>query len=480
MLKGKRRQESKKYWFFSFLALLIFATTFIFYGCQFLQQRNEPVNIDEKPQDRKIGILKSLGGIRTSNQGTHLLQIENGSTVLLKSLQINLDDDKYINKTVEVRGLLNFTTDNKQIMEVTSIDVLGEGATQQTYIPSWKEYSNPESGIFIKYRDDLNLVESAENEINFKREFIPDVSASLSNDTQNPPLVIKPLIHRMTIKSESFNDTITAYIQKSFPELKSDSVTDLLSLGISRSRIGANSLDAYKKVITDEGQSMVLYFIKQADLIYKISLESGNDQKTLEDQNLFYEMLGSLKFTNHNNVNISETQSEQSSLNDNDSITAEPDKLKAVVLDANNEQPDFNTVSSTTSPSPEEETSNEETQTSLPGYTTLQSDTFRFSMQYPTHWYYSGDISSDPNTIRHYDFGTKPLDEVPGTVTLDILSGTAPGGSPTKFNDKTLYIATGGDMVTVYAKGKGNRTYKFSGPSSQKDNLMQMAGSLQE
>lgn len=74
---------------------------------------------------RKIGIIRSLGGAKTSNEGTHLLQTNNGDTILLKSNEIDLDDEKYNNKTVEVRGEW-IELNSEQLFDVKNIDVLDE------------------------------------------------------------------------------------------------------------------------------------------------------------------------------------------------------------------------------------------------------------------------------------------------------------------------------------------------------------------
>ncbi|HLG25483.1 MAG TPA: hypothetical protein VI588_01660, partial [Candidatus Gracilibacteria bacterium] len=96
----------------------------LFSGCQ--SQNKDAGHIDEMPLDRRVGIIKSLGSIRTESAGTHLLQLDDGSTILLKSLAINLDDERYSSVTVEVRGVITYTKDEKPIMEILNIDVLDQ------------------------------------------------------------------------------------------------------------------------------------------------------------------------------------------------------------------------------------------------------------------------------------------------------------------------------------------------------------------
>lgn len=492
-----RDRTNRKYLIFSLLAAVIFIGTFAFYGCQFFQPQNEPQNIDEQPQSRRIGIIKSLGGIRTSNQGTHLLQLDNGDTILLKSLQINLDDSKYVSKTVEVSGILTYTTDNKQIMEVMSIDVMGDRESQQVFAPAWKNFSNPTMGISMKYRDDLVVDESSGNGFSFKRDFMGEVlgTQAISQESEAMP---QSLTHRMEFRIDDLAEGISLmdYIKKIYPELKGESPADLLSLGISRSKIGSDSIDAFKKVNTDSGASVVYYYALAGNRVFIIKLESGNDDKTIEDQNLFYEMLGTLSITGSTGKQSSqEVPGEDMSDRALPTLSAGSEKSGAVVPDVNADgqnnvkktidlsaDENFKSVETTDNgtgdESPVEDTG--ATQAPISGYTTMQSDSFKFAVQYPKNWFYSGAASSEAGVIRHYDFGTKPLDEADGIVSMDLMTGSIPAGSSTVAGNNTVTKVSSGDTVTVYVKGSGSRIYRFSGPSSEEQTLIQIAGSVQD
>ena len=502
-----RNSSNHKYLVFSFVAVFAFISMFSFYGCQFLQQKNEPVNVDEATQSRRTGILKSLGGVRTSNQGTHLLQLDNGDTILLKSLQINLDDAKYIGKTVEVYGIMNYTTDKKQIMEVMSIDAVSEKSSQEVAVTTWKDYTADSLGLALKYRDDLTLDASIPGQIIFKRDFVAQTSGS-----QETTQLSNSITHQMIIKSEmlSQGETIVDFLKIQFAGLKSDLPQDLLASGISKSKVGADSVDSYKVVNTDGGKSVVTYYIPVKSQVLVITLESGNDENTIEDQNLFYAMLGTLQLSGTNVETQQVTNLEKDAVNDDvgtktpASITITPSITSPAsvnvpvaekkVVEESSKKPDVSSnskfetaVTSEVISVPKADVSappitsgaTGATQEQISGFTTMDSSSFKFTMQYPQKWFYNGTASTETGVIRHYDFGTKPLDVQPGVASMDIMSGAIPNGATQKVGDNTVTKVLSGDQITIYLKGSGSRVYKFSGPLGQESTLLQMAGSVQ-
>lgn len=514
---NRNNSSSNKYVIFSVIALMVFGVTLLFYGCQFFQPKSAPAVSDEAPQDRRIGVLKSLGGIRTSNQGTHLLQMDNGDTILLKSLQINLDDEKYLDKTVEVSGVLTFTTDQKQIMEVMSIDVLSELSTQASQEVSWKNYSSQVMGITLKYKDDLKVDESIPGEVSFQREFTPSNTANpdteQSQQSSSEAMVSGPVTHQISFSvADTTYSTLFGYLKSLYPEIKSESGSDLLTAGISRSKIGADSLDAFKKVDTQEGKTRVNYYLMAGSKVITVLMETGNDERTLDDQNLFYDMLSSLKIEGSSSpaatsqtvtsepVTIEPDQGNNPAISDADVAPVTPKKTTVTTTKTMTQEStaaDINFVPPATLPTvPAEKTvpatsqvvtqgtADAEnaggTQATLPGYSLMESTGLKFSMQVPKSWFYSGTTSSEAGVIRHYDFGTKPLDEQPGIASMDITTGALPAGNPTPINNKPVVTVSNGDSVTVYAKGSGSRIYKFTGPSSLENSLLQMAATLQD
>ncbi len=467
------------------LVVFIMAASLFIQGCQFFQDQKQPT-IDEQPLERRIGVIKSLGGIRTSNQGTHLLQLDDGSTILLKSLQINLDDPQYAGKTVDMRGILTYTTDQKQIMEVMNIDVVEEAGSQQVNAPSWKDYSNTEIGFNVKYRDDLRI-NSSDGTIAFEKDFVPTPKTQETLTTTE----IKPVIHKFEIGKMSLgkDETLLTTIG-----VKSEKPEDLLAAGITKSKIGEQSLDAYKK--TENG--VTKYYVEIETSIYEVTIDVGSDETSLTDQNLFYEMLSSLKLADESQSSDLEkdvSNNQTSEVNaDTDKEASQEIKLPAksgITFEEGNTEtkaPEIDTTkepggnseetSKVTDSGNSEESNATATVTPITGYISLSSDSFKFTMQYPKNWYYSGTASQTSGVLRHYDFGTKPLEEVPGIASMDIMTGSVPSGTVTDINGKSLTKVSSGTSVEIYVKGSGSKIYKFTGPSSQADTLAQMASTI--
>jgi len=472
---------------------------------------------DQMPLYRRVGVLKSLGGVRTSDSGTNLLELDDGSTILLKSLQINLDDPAYLDKTVEVRGILTYTTDKKQIMDVANIDLVQEDTTSSSQEVNWKDMQNDELGISIKYRDDLK-VEDSNGALVFSREFTPngeavtqqtaDNTATTETAATQAPVTdtsgtgqvdstVPTIVHRLTISKDTLASGETIYTKAGLK----NGEADMLSSGITRSRIGSGSYDALKKVYGDT----TTYFVQSGQDVYSITIDAGDDEQTLQDQNMFYEMLNNFKIAaggvslmdadkanNSTQASTEETTSkvvkttQESTVNTQESSSP----AAATVLPADSVAgtptsvlPDTSTVNKVVAPDSATQANDTAVQmdtSSLEGYEKLESDSFKFSMLYPKSWYYSGSAGTESGVIRHYEFGSKPLEDVPGDVSLDLISGSVPSGSSSTINGKEVTVVNSSNGVEIYTKGSGSRIYRFMGPSSEKATLLNMAASIAE
>ena len=148
-----------------FLAVLLLVMPMVFIGCG--GEDTTTTTTQEAVTEKRTGILKSLGGM-TVGEGTHLLEQTNGITIRLKSLNINLDSDKYLNKKVEVRGTVTKASDGKDLMDVKSIDLSEEiQEDTTTTIGIIKEYQNADMGIKLTYLDNWILKEET-NTITFE------------------------------------------------------------------------------------------------------------------------------------------------------------------------------------------------------------------------------------------------------------------------------------------------------------------------
>jgi len=536
-MKNFQKALSKMMMVFGFSAIVLT-------GCQiFSAKQPEPTGVDQVPQDRRIGTIQSLGGISTSNQGTDILTMDDGSTILLKSAAVNLDDEKYSGKKVEVSGVLTYTTDKKQIMEVESIDVLGDETTptQQTAsIPTWRDYVNESLGFQVKYRDDFTVIENGQT-VTFTRPLSPEALMSATQEQTAPSSPASDSASSSSLERIAQGHQITVAVTphgagetllKDFLNLNNDDSSTLLAAGITKSKIGLDGIDAYKEV-DSHAENLVAFSFDVGSNFYKISYKGGNDSQNLEDQTVFYNFLGSFKLAHGStassqqtvgatsgssvgtamsnsqndfgasNANSSSsasgtgTSSASASPNSSGSVststgTAANGTSNSVTTSGNsgavNPSSSMETGSpstSTTSPSTANATppdvNAQTTQEMLSGYSSFVSTGYKFSLQYPKKWYYGQTSSTDSSVVRRYDFGTQPVDQTPGNVNLDIVSGGIPAGSTTTSQGKTITETQNTDgTIAYYYKGQNGRIYRVSGPSAMQSSLLNMISTIQE
>ncbi len=454
--------------------LLIFSIAFtaftigavVISGCQ-----SQPVNDkgfnDDLPMDRRIGEIKSLGGVRTESQGTHLLQLDNGDTILLKSLAINLDDDKYSGETVEVRGVLTYTKDSKPLMEVMNIDILEQYEAEEAAKAKWTTYNNDELGFSIKYRDDFEIKENLDGvrfeiieenkDVNEEEDTTVDVETSGEENAENDPMEIR---HLVSVKAEKNDDGLLNYL-----DLESDDNEDLLAAGLTKSKIGEDDLDGYKSEAMD-GAGLYFY-VANDEYIYTIGFEAGSDVGFREAQNLFYEMMGTFKIDSGRSSN----DEEEEAVNGDETANNEPE-TDLTETDVTEAEDEADTANDKTADDDDKKTEVSD------GFNVFENETFEFSIEYPKNWYYSGGNTDDSEVVRRYEFGDEPTDETPGNVYLDVYSGEVPSGRDISSGGNTVIESTSGNTVELYVETEtGN--YRLTGPVSIKSTLEKMANSLE-
>lgn len=247
--------------------------------------------IDDIPLSRRIGQIQSLGGIKTTSQGTHLLKLDDDSIILLRSLSINLDDPKYSGKILEVRGYLNYTKSQKQIMDVQNIDVIDTFQTQQKLTVNWKEYVNPALGFEARYRDDFQIKEGSDF-VRFTRAAQSTKQSSTQSGAESTT--------QSGIQSSSQTQEIidlkqhVILVESSQKNPDSGSTQEIDVKPLARSKIGSNGLDASKKV--DDALKKIDFYFNYSGKYYHIGYSGGNDAQNLEDQNIFYDFVNSFRF----------------------------------------------------------------------------------------------------------------------------------------------------------------------------------------
>jgi hypothetical protein len=221
----------------------------------------------------------------------------------------------------------------------------------------------------------------------------------------------------------------------------------------------------------------VIFSFDDGSNFYQISFTGGNDSQSLEDQNIFYDFLASFQLLKP--ITGSTQQTFIKPLTGKTQQTAPPSKPSSVApTPSPTPMPMPPPASQTTTVTTSAGTGT--TQELLPGYRSFSSLSYLFTMQYPKGWYYGQTTNTDTSVLRRYDFGTKPGDQQPGVVDLDIVSGGVPSGTTYTVGDKMLVMTSSGGTTFYYYKGKTGRVYRVSGPAGMDSALRNMMETLQE
>lgn len=274
-LSSARTSRKKRLFpFFFFLFLFLFIAGI--YGCQLIKPKDQPSSDKTSPVERRTGILKSFGEIVFS-QGTHFLQLQDGSILLLKSAKVDLNNKQYLYHQVEAGGVITLSSDGKEIMDVLNIDLLDEKdsfpvqpALKTSSQVSWKQYRNQDLDIALSYPEDVEIAVQKQ-EVHFQRIYTAEGSS-------------KPFIHEFILEKENIET-----VQQLAPYFDADASGELSALGMSRSRIGKDNIDAIKK--SENGNAIITYYFQHNGSLYSLKMILGQDGKSLADKNLFYEML---------------------------------------------------------------------------------------------------------------------------------------------------------------------------------------------
>lgn len=433
------------------LAILLVSAMLMFAGCQNSDtdgNNNSAVSL----QDNRQGILQSLGGASNSAQATHLLRMDDGKTIFLKSDKINLEDQKYKGKLVELTGNLLEKVEGKDVMEVLTIDLIEEeeNALTSDEIPEWEDYDSSELGIGLKYRNDYEL-EKDENLLTLskKAEVKEEDEESINVELEEENAEINFILY-----SEE-KDLI------SFLELPGDSMTDLSGKGFNKSKVGVNSVEALKRIDGDK----IEYFMSTDKGVLKIEFLPGEEENKNSDQNMFYDVLASLKVYNVNNVGELETE--------NDGAVDENDTSVDLTGHANPE--DMEGEDEPVEEDKQDGELDDQKISDVPGYEVFNSDGYKFSMVYPKSYYFGSEGGS-------YNFSSEPLEEENAEINikLELNTGSFPEGKsiPSETGTEIVKIIDG-DEVFYYVEG-ANRVYKLSGSANEDTKMMIMAQSIQD
>ncbi|MFA5948061.1 MAG: hypothetical protein WC806_03745 [Candidatus Gracilibacteria bacterium] len=376
-------------------------------------------------QDQQSGIATFIGvieeqGASDSYSGTHLLVDGDKIITPLRSLSLNLSNAKYLGNKVEVIGILNTDDD---VFEVTGITIL-EVLNSKSDATSFKEYKNAEFGISVGYYSDWEIIEAAD-----RLAFL-----SPSKEVEKDKIEIAQIPYKPELNEKELADSSSAlrkYIEENLAS-KSKNL-DLYK------KIGPDQIDTF----FDENGLKADYYLYRQGLVYKISFIPSEKNYLPENKKVFNEMISSFRFIGF--------ASEDSGNLDDDVSSESNTEVDSQAVPSSNSDYKLNSFEN------------------LP---------YKFAGKYPSDWYYSGSKVDEPNVLHHYGFSDESVTPDNEIITLDVLSSPIP--SSQKLNDNrvadTYYEDKNGQFV-IYRNIDG-KTFRFKGPSAQKDLIIEMSAGI--
>ncbi len=530
-------------------------------SCTWFGGEENNVIIDKMVQEKRVGILRSLGGMSIGD-GTHLLEMSDGTTLRLRSLNIDLDQEKYLSKKVEVRGPITTADDGKSLMEVTSIDLSEDEENESTNQKGeTTEYKNADLGFKLTYIDNWE-VEEDEGSVTFTSPVIKkEVDGTEENDRDM--VIISKLGNPQKKSLETFLN---------LPE----DPNELITLGYVQTVVGIDELEGLKKQSADL-QTIDIYLTRD-DAVYHLSFIGTENQDIITNRNAFFSMVSNFQFigitteddkkTEEANIKI-ENDILNNPVEDTEDISIQPEKeekdtaeipestqkpsvssssyglIAQYISETINEiapessdsgtwstdsfefvEPNYvYTVYSAGSETrrvlltyeksgtqfetdvigyfkPGETTSWERVSGDNPvatsektlitigdegaqeaavvkeGYRYFESLPYDFQAQYPTNWYFSG-YSGSGDVKHHYGFSNEPVEDGNELVSLDIVSGSLPDGSPISVGSHSGVKVYSGDNVAIYIEREDGKLYKIHGSTDYESYVVDIAASIE-
>ncbi len=413
---------------------------FIFMGLCILSMSLTACGVDNFSKDEpdtvsKQGILLSQ---RTGDDylGTHLLNVNNGDVVPLRSVTINLSDSNYLENEVEVLG---FTDENDDVFQVTGVRVL-EILTKVEEEVEFVKYKNTEFGFEWKYYNDWE-VEPASNSISFISPNNDRVMVSQQEFTYIP-----------TVSDEGESDTpLSAFF------------SDANMSELDMRKIGVDRMDAVRV----ESEAGVLdYYVYRSGFVYVFGFVPAADN-TQEAENVFHEMLLEFKFTGFTVDPVPENSS-----------TIIEESTQEIVEEIVEEIPEDSTEPETTETSDPNETivqHNEEVAAPVSDFelTSFESLPYSFSGSYPNQWYYAG-VNGGEGVLHHYGFSDESVTEDNEILSMDVISASnLPNGQEMNVSGRNLTLVESGDDLEIYII-VDEQGYRLSGDSEYRDLMINM------
>lgn len=362
--------------------------------------------------------------------GTHLLTTEKGEIIPLKSISLNLSNNKYADSVVEIVGKY----DKDEVLLVSSVTVLRaneKNADDEGLVDDI--YKNTDLGFQIKHPSNWKLVEGAEIQF-FSPEFTeksPDADyfqISMFAFDYNP--------------SFALDGAPTTPLQSFFSR-------DFLDLGSFDSylvKIGPDMLDAIKI----ENADGVSYYMYRNKVIYNLSFIPSKSNSLIENKAVFKAALSSFRFLGFTVTDI-----------ESDSTMTDGEFIDDSDGSSNLLKKGFESDYSI----------------DYENYTSFESLPYHFTAIYPSDWYYSGRSNAGNGILHHYGFSTESVTTENEILSLNILSSVVKKGSKLPINTEAYKVSEADGNVGIYVVMR-DQGFHISGPAKYEDVLLAIASSI--
>lgn len=258
----------------TFLSLIVFA--FLLSACSLFQKKEEvpPPEQEEIQLDKRTGIVVSaLEANVSSPPSEYVLKTDNGETIFLTSLSVNLK--RYKGRRVEALGRVR---EEDKVLEVDSLTTVGQETLAKV------QYRNPQLGVSFSLPAVWRIQELS--------------SAAGAVSVLITPYEVSdeelPTVDRITIEKSENNRKLSAREWLSLDELYRPTTAADSSVTYQQSTVGASQIKSVKKTF-DTG-SRVEFYLKRDDAMYIVSHTSVGDSDRDMNRNAFYDLVGSFDF----------------------------------------------------------------------------------------------------------------------------------------------------------------------------------------
>jgi hypothetical protein len=360
--------------------------------------------------------------------GTHVLKLNDGTEVAVRSLKVNLGSSMYEGNMLEVLGAMS----EDEVFEIDGLSVL-EVMTSAAPEAKLIDYRSSELGFDLKYYNDWTVTE--------EKDYVLFESGDLGFTVSQMPFNYNEALN----EGEYVNThPVLLHVEWDQPNLVFNEA-DLHEIGPDR-------LEALK-FDNDSGGSLV-YELYRPGLIYKISLTYDwdiDEGEAAEAKRQFADSVQSFRFIGMPDEGEFEDEF-AAQVDEEEELTEEP-----VVIDTGSELPslDFELA-------------------------TFESLPFHFRGAYPKSWYYAGYRSEDPDIHHFYNFSDEVIEEgfTNQKIRLDIRSNEFVDFNTLKFGELKVKEAVRGEVLSLSTEVNGQH-YVLSGAENYRDLMLNMLASIE-